>query len=267
MLTYHRKNNLAVILIFFIVAAYPVISPANHSWGNYHWARTSNPFTLRLGDNLTSAWSSYLGTTSYDWSLSAVLDTMIVPGLTRPKICRSSSGRVEVCNYTYGRNGWLGVAQIWTSGSHIVQGVVKINDTYFNTATYNSPAWRNLVMCQEIGHTLGLDHQDEDFNNAPLGTCMDYSNDPLPNQHPNDHDYVQLEIIYSHNDAINAADPILLKNQTPSVMFGDFETSAQWGKLIRSSKQKRTELYELDLASGQKMFTFVIWAEAGHADK
>lgn len=267
MLTIHRKNNLAAFLILFIIAACPVISSANHSWGNYHWARSSNPFTLKLGDNLTPAWDSYLGTTSYDWSLSEVLDTTVVPGLTKPKNCRSSSGRVEVCNARYGNNGWLGVAQIWVSGSHIVRGVVKLNDTYFNTATYNSPAWRNLVMCQEIGHTLGLDHQDEDFYNAPLGTCMDYSNDPFPNQHPNAHDYEQLEIIYSHDDAVNAISPVLLAKQTPSTMFGDFETPAQWGKLIRSSKQKRTELYELDLARGHKMFTFVIWAKAGYLDK
>ncbi len=34
-------------------------------------------------------------------------------------------------------------------------------------------------MCQEIGHDFGLDHQDENFNNPNLGTCMDYTNDPL----------------------------------------------------------------------------------------
>jgi hypothetical protein len=29
---------------------------ANHSWGNYHWARTSNDlFNLPLGDNVTLA--------------------------------------------------------------------------------------------------------------------------------------------------------------------------------------------------------------------
>ncbi|TFD09386.1 hypothetical protein E3T29_04385 [Cryobacterium sp. TMT1-66-1] len=46
---------------------------ANHSWGGYHWARTSNPFTLKLGDNVTSAWDSYLATTSSDWTQSHVL--------------------------------------------------------------------------------------------------------------------------------------------------------------------------------------------------
>lgn len=26
-----------------------------HAWGTYHWARTANPFALKLGDNVTSA--------------------------------------------------------------------------------------------------------------------------------------------------------------------------------------------------------------------
>ena len=53
-----------------------------------------------------------------------------------------------------------------------------MNDSYFNTAKYNTPAWRRLVMCQEVTHDFGLDHQDEIFNNANLGSCMDYTNDP-----------------------------------------------------------------------------------------
>ncbi|HEX5612703.1 MAG TPA: hypothetical protein VFX67_08605, partial [Burkholderiales bacterium] len=91
---------------------------ADHAWGGYHWARTANPFTLQLGDNVSDAWYLILGTTSSDWTASAVLNTTIVPGATTPKRCRATSGRVEVCNATYGRNGWLGLASVWVSGSH-----------------------------------------------------------------------------------------------------------------------------------------------------
>ena len=55
-----------------------------------------------------------------------------------------------------------------------------------------------MVTCQEIGHTFGLDHQDENFTNTNLGTCMDYTNDPSTNQHPNQHDYDELASIYGH---------------------------------------------------------------------
>src|SRR5262249_8331454 len=145
---------------------------------------------------------------------SIVLDTIVVPGQTNSRNCRPKSGTVQVCNNTYGNNGWLGIAQIWVSGSHITQGTVKLNDTYFNTPDYNTTAWRQLVACQEIGHTFGLDHQDENFSNPNLGTCMDYTNDPdgtiygqLDNTHPNQHDYDELVTIYSHKDSTSTVSP------------------------------------------------------------
>ena len=97
-----------------------------------------------------------------------------------------------------------------------------MNDTYFNTAQYNTPAWRRLVMCQEIAHDFGLAHQDENFSNANLGSCMDYTNDPdggaggassndQSNEHPNAHDFQQLVTIYNgHVDSsttVGATEP------------------------------------------------------------
>ena len=269
--TFHRR--LATLLIGLAIAVFPALTFATHSWGGYHWARTtSNPFTLQLGNNVSSAWNSYLDTASTDWSVSTVLDTLSVPGGTSPRRCRATSGRVEVCSATYGNTGWLGVAQIWISGFHITQGTVKVNDTYFNTATYNTSGWRHLVMCQEIGHTLGLDHQDTTFGNLNLGTCMDYTNDPdgtvknqLSNEHPNQHDYEELVTIYTHLDGTTTVNQAV--NQMPAAAndIGSGRSSqvgtAQWGKLIHSTNGGRTERYELDFGGGHKLFTFVIWAE------
>jgi hypothetical protein len=161
---------MVLLLMLSAFAAFPAISYATHSWGGYHWARTSNPFTVMLGDDVSTAWDDYLWIASNDWSVSGslygVLDTEIVPGGTNPRRCRPTGGRVEVCSSTYGNNGWLGLAQIWVSGKHITQAVSKMNDTYFNSPTYNTPGWRHLVMCQEVGHTFGLDHQDTNFYNT-----------------------------------------------------------------------------------------------------
>ena len=263
--TFHRCL-LTVLLILFSVAAFPALAYATHSWGGYHWARTSNPFTLNLGDNVSTEWDSYLATTSSDWSVSTVLDTTIVSGgtLSNVRRCRPTSGRVEVCNTTYGNTGWLGVAQIWVSGLHITQGTVKVNNTYFNTSTYGKSAWRNLVMCQEVGHTLGLDHQDENFSNPNLGTCMDYTSNPYgppDNEHPNQHDYDELVTIYSHLDSTTTVKQSV--NNKPSAANDEPARlgTAQWGKLIRSTNHGRTELYELDLGRGRKVLTQVIWAE------
>ena len=198
-----------------------------HSWENYHWARTSNPFTLKLRDNVSIFWDGFLNDASYDWNISSVLDTIVVPNTK--KGCRTSLGTVTICNAKYGNVGWLGIAQIWISGDHITQGLVKMNDSYFNTSTYNSPEWRRFVMCQEIGHTLGLDHQDEDFNNTPLGSCMDYTNDPILNQHPNTHDYEELEIIYEHLDETTTL--------ASSILGG-----SNWGELISSNEKSKIHI-------------------------
>jgi hypothetical protein len=245
-------------------AGLPSQSTANHSWGGYHWARTANPFTLKLGDNVSSQWDPILETTSADWTQSTVLNTTIVAGTAgNPKRCRATSGMVQVCNTTYGNNGWLGVAQIWISGTHITQGTTKVNDTYFNTPTYNTTAWRNLVMCQEVGHTFGLDHQDEAFSNPNLGTCMDYTNDPSTNQHPNAHDYEELGIIYAHTDSTTTvAQAAASAAALPRDMVEhDYNVRSQWGKLVRESKNGLKEVYVLDFGRGHKLVTFVRWAE------
>lgn len=221
---------------------------ANHSWGNYHWARTSNPFTLKLGDNVGSQWDASLATASSDWTASSVLDTTVVAGQAKGRNCRPTSGRVEVCAGSYGANGWLGIASIWAQGNHITQGTVRLNDTYFNTSTYNTPAWRNLVMCQEIGHTFGLAHQDENFSNANLGTCMDYTNNPSSNQHPNQHDYQQLETIYAHLDSTTTvgASAGFMPDAVPSF--------APANRVNRST-------YRMDLGDGRELVTHVFWIE------
>lgn len=257
-----------MILSLFGVFSTASVAFATHSWGPYHWARTSNPFTLKLGDNVSSTWDAYLAGASTDWSASSVLDTAIVGGQGGSN-CRSTTGRVEVCSRKYGYNGWLGLAQIWINGSsHITKGLAKMNDSYFNLATYNTPAWRRLVMCQEIAHTFGLDHQDEDFSNSNLGTCMDYTSDPdgpPSNEHPNAHDFEQLELIYAHLDSMTTVGTSALpKGKLHAAADGngdDFDVPAKWGKVLRKDHKGRPHLYERDLGKGEKVFTFVFYAE------
>lgn len=275
-------RKLLMFSVVLVLGAGASVAYADHSWGGYHWARTSNPFTLKLGDNVSGPWDSILGTTSTDWSKSDVLDTTIVTGLGGNN-CKAQTGRVEVCNRKYGNNGWLGIAQIWISGEHITKGVTKLNDTYFNTQTYNTTAWRNLVMCQEVGHIFGLDHQDEVFNNINLGTCMDYTNNPESNQHPNQGDYDELLCIYDqtkngqtlsndghtcigtgHLDSFNSYTTSSVSTRggmSAAAQGGDFENASEWGKAIRYSSDGKPSLYARDLGREEKVFTFVIWAK------
>ncbi len=250
-----RLLTLAGVAALTMALVMPAAAEASHSWGGYHWARTANPFTLKLGDNVNTAWDSYLVRTSGDWSQSTVLNTSIVTGVAKPRNCRATAGRVEVCNAPYGNTGWLGIASISISGgTHITQGTVKVNDTYFNTASYNTPAWRNLVMCQEVGHTLGLDHQDELSANANLGTCMDYTNLPESNQRPNTHDYDQLATIYSHLDSSTT-----LSQTVASSPRGASSSASAFGRLV-SSRNGKLQTFVRDLGNGELEVSFVIWA-------
>ena len=207
-----KRLILGVAALVAVSATLAAAAAASHSWSGYHWAARGTGFSLVLGNNLTSDgttnWPTLLGTASSQWSSSDMLNTSIATGNDPGRLsrkCAPTSGRDEICNYKYGNNGWLGLAQIWLSGGHIVQGVVKLNDTYLGAGssyTYNNSAERQHVVCQEVGHTFGLDHQST--SGASLGTCMDYyqntSASDTKSTTPNTGDYNELDCIYNKAD-------------------------------------------------------------------
>ena len=124
-ISFRRSSKFVAMAVLLFVGVFATIAYASHSWGGYHWARTASPFTLKLGDNVSAVWDGHLATASGDWTESLVLDTTIVAGQSKGN-CRPTKGRVEVCDKAYGYNGWLGIASIWISGSHMTQRTVKV---------------------------------------------------------------------------------------------------------------------------------------------
>jgi hypothetical protein len=235
------------------LAVGPTPAAADHSWGGYHWARGASQFSpaLELGTNFATnptTWGQLLERdVSPDWSRTDSgnpVRTRVVAGSTDGRKCRARSGRVEVCSQKYGFNGWLGLASVWASGAHITQATVKLNDSYFNTRTYDTPEWRQSVMCQEVGHTLGLDHQSEDpeVNRA---TCMDYYK--VPNLRPNGHDYEWLSSIYGHDDSTTTIGA---------------DSSRTRGK-GRGLRRVHNSLWVEDLGNGNKRLVWVLWERRG----
>jgi hypothetical protein len=267
------KRLALIVSVGLAFAATATTAQASHSWGDYHWARTTPQFTLKVGNNLTTAnWRGHLSQTSSDWNSGGTpLITSIVAG-TANRRCSMVVGTMQVCNGTYGNNGWLGLASInITGGVHITQGSAKMNDTYFNTATYNNPNERLHVMCQEVAHVFGLGHTSEDGSSQ--NTCMDYFSNTGANAgstqstKPNAHDFSMLKSMYSHLDST-----------TTVASFGEVFTASadadvsdnpsSWGHLVRQSANGRSSVYERHNANGSKTLTHVFWtAEAANRCK
>jgi hypothetical protein len=246
-----------MIATLVTLMAFPTLTNATHSWGTYHWARTSNPFNLKVVDSNTPDWDGELGAAKIDWSQSVGLN--FINGASDDsararKRCPMVSGQVRSCNADYGFNGWLGLASINISGSHITQGSSKMNDSYFNSRPYTETNRRH-VMCQEIGHTIGLGHTSEEGSDQ--NTCMDYSND-LGNPSPNQHDYDLLASKYSHLDTSTTVG----FSAFAANYFGDEpDAPHNWGRLVSQSANGRSSYYELDHGNGMKKLTHVFWTQ------
>ncbi len=241
-----RQLVIAAITAAALSGVFAGPAGATHSWGGYHWARTANPFTVNVGDNVSPAWDAYLDTALADWSADTAgnpLNARKVAGTSGGRKCPARSGRVEVCNYTYGRNGWLGIASISIAGSHITAATTKLNDTYYSQSYYNKPAWRGMVVCQEVGHDWGLDHQDE--SGADFHTCMDYASSPdADNMQPNLHDYEELSAIYFHLDS--------------STTISSTSTTSARSKGL---KRIDDDTYVEDFGNGRKRLVHVLWVD------
>lgn len=184
-------------------------SLADHSWADYHWARTAGSFDLQIINSTTSDWDTFVTQAASDWTFSSKLNMIEdINGDTSNKTrrrCNGPAGQVRICNLAYGNTGWLGIAGIsLDSNGHITTGYTKLNDTYFRDPYYDNAQWKQSVTCQELGHNVGLGHQDEDFNNQSLFTCMDYQDPPY--EYPNAHDHQQLDAIYGHTDSYDSYD-------------------------------------------------------------
>ena len=268
----NHANPARVLLLGAVLATLSTPALATHSWGGYHWAFKSTPFNLQVVDNMTDTWDPHLSTAVDNWNKplgksQLWLKPFLAKGSAGKRNCSMVVGTTQVCNAKYGYNGWLGLASInITGGAHITQGSAKMNDSYFNLATYNNKNERLHVVCQEVAHTFGLGHQSE--TGESLDTCMDYFSNTGVNSTstrstiPNEHDFQQLESIYGsvHGDSYNSA----LQSGAPALASSGVDISddpRSWGTLIHQSANGRSSIYERRNSNGSKTLTHVYWAE------
>mmetsp|Transcript_4665 Transcript_4665/g.6904 ORF Transcript_4665/g.6904 Transcript_4665/m.6904 type:complete len:593 (-) Transcript_4665:155-1933(-) len=235
------------------------------------WSHSGNGLKLDVYNALTSDWYPYFTVAINDWAnghspTSLVLPTVIVAA---DPSCTPVDGVLKVCNADFGETGWKGINEVAINGlNHIVQSVAKMNEYYLSGAADGE---KQYTMCHETGHGFGLGHQDEDFYNKDLGTCMDYVLDPQNNQHPNDKDYSILSEVYGVvQGRIRDRERRTLhlrsngkshQNEAPSpyfISFTDKEHRHRW-RLLK--KMEGMETHELDLGDGNKMRAHLMLAD------
>jgi hypothetical protein len=163
----------------------------SHAWNTYHW-KDLNP---AVADNTRNfMWTGEVPFYVEHW---ASLETPIQPIM-------SSKRRADVSVVEANSNDWLGLAQIWISSGHIVEGKVLLNTNVLTQSRFSQAAAQH-VLCQEIGHIWGLGHNRNDLDTC-MNDCLDaptYDDWLYCLNHPegvdtNAHDIEQLLLQYDH---------------------------------------------------------------------
>ena len=94
---------------------------------------------------------------------------------------------------------------------------------------------------------------------------MDYTSNPETNQHPNAHDYEQLDAMYSHLDAASLPfDGMAASMMRAPSMSEILADAGQWGTPIGFDGKGRPNLFELVIGTSangdvERIFTHVFW--------
>jgi hypothetical protein len=92
---------------------------------------------------------------------------------------------------------------------------------------------------------------------------MNYTSNPLgppDNEHPNKHDFDELDIIYAHLDSTTTIGASARNSIATEI---DHNNPSTWGQLFKQASGGRKAICELDLGGGSKTVTFVMWALQG----
>lgn len=160
-----------------------------------HWPENGNGLRVMIINALTPEWHNSFDLAVEDWNSGQPDAIEITKEMgTYDENCEAPDGKVIVCNGDYGDSKWRGVNEAMLNPrGKIVSSTARMNEYYlFNM---REGAWQ-YTLCHEIGHSLGLGHTDENFDNPDLGNCMDYTDNLNANKHPDESNYEKLLSIY-----------------------------------------------------------------------
>jgi len=163
------------------------------------WESDGQGLEITIVNSLTDDWDPYFTETLDDWAASPALLLTTMERKGREDSCSHRDGVIRVCNGEYGKGGWKGLNEATyytaegTDKKYLISSVAILNDSYLSGKSH---AERLNAICHEVGHGYGLLHRDENFLNADLGTCMDYTNNFESSSKPDDIDFQNLATVY-----------------------------------------------------------------------
>ena len=239
------------------------------------------------GSSITSIidneYSDYLYSALEDWSKSDMLSIETVN--LENNECSSApiqyEGYINVVHDNLPWHQWIGLTT-WEvdADNYVSSALVRFNDhKLFNKdreAYTSNVASRQMAVCHELGHAVGLPHQDENENNINSGSCMDYTTHPeggdgygSSDLHPNIVDFEELDVayaqqLYNHRglrhltSTHDAHDIKSLNAYSDKVEEG---TTADFGMLLHESERKgmiRRAYEKPNNETGGRTITFTV---------
>lgn len=151
-----RLSRRRKALAFLALAFTPVMAGSSvagaHQWGQWHWHRGGGAVYIYVWNGCESAWVSMCEAARYD-----------IHKRPHPVYLSTVDTHTDISMLSgnFGATGWVGLAEMINyTYPHVTHAHATFN-TYYGYSGLNAQG----VMCQEIAHTLGLDH-------AATGDCM-----------------------------------------------------------------------------------------------
>jgi hypothetical protein len=192
-----RRVVAAAFLIAATLAGQGVGLADNTVSGNRHWSDGDNPRGyVMISDFTPSAWPVVAA--SNEWGTEPNLDVFYdFEGCGGMNHCVDVRDVNMQPNCT-GAGGSGGYAILLPTSGHLSgdDSKVRVNNDCEGGQYDNRD--RRALLCEELGHIMGLDHAASNLNNE---TCMASGAITQLHEHPRDHDFNMLHnVVYDHND-------------------------------------------------------------------